>query len=79
MAVSRKSFNTLFIVALIIALLMFITSIFYYVQFKKIEDKEADHHTILMTKNSTLFMAILSALGIVTLTILFFGLPRWDR
>jgi len=79
MAVSEKTYRTLYIVALVIALLMFLTSLFYYVQFRKIEDKEADRHTILMTKNSTLILAILSALGVAVLTILFFGLPRWQR
>lgn len=77
--VSEKTYRTLYIVAVIIALIMFLTSIFYYVQFRKIEDKEADRHTILMTKNSTLILAIIAALGVAILTVLFFGLPRWSR
>jgi len=77
--VSEKTYATLYIVALIIAIVMFLASIFYYVQFRKIEDKEADYHVILMTKNSTLVMAILAALGVALLTVLFFGLPRWGK
>lgn len=74
--VSARSYRTIYIVALVITLVMFLASIFYYIQFRKIEDREADHHVILMSKNSALIMAIVGALGILTLTVLFFWLPR---
>ncbi len=77
--VSEKSFRTLYIVSLVIVLLMFIATIFYYIQFRKVEDRELHHQDVVLTKNLSLIFAVISALGVVVLTILFFGLPRWMK
>lgn len=75
--ITVKSYRTIYIVALVLILLMFGASAYYYLQFRRIEDKEVDKHMLMMTKNSALLLTVISAFGILTLTVLFFGLPNW--
>lgn len=75
--VSENSFRTLFTVSLLIILLTFVIFIFYYNQFRKVENNELDRQDVTVTKNLSLIFVALMVVAIVVITILFFGLPRW--
>lgn len=74
--VSENSFRTLFVVTLLVILLMFIVFIFYYNQFRKIENDELNSQDIKTTKNLALIFVAITAIAIAIVFILFFALPR---